>query len=206
MINKRLFLIGFAWALVLCIVFVAGIATWRYINSFQEVTFNFDDSDGYIQIVGEDKQKLYPVDGQPAKLKKGDYTLKNQGNRVAEDTQFITIDGETDSIDIDFAYTESYLGRLYAEQKSDIESALYAQLPKLREQYTVSNGALYSKGEVYGATLTARNSSENSDLLHVLLLKKDDKWELLHTPQPILTVAEYPNIPRAALSAINRGK
>lgn len=207
MINRRLFLIGLAWAVVLSILFTIGISTWRYVTSFQEVTFTFNDQDGYVQIQREGDQKLYPVDGQPVKLKKGDYTIKNQGRRVAQDTRFVTIDDSTATIKTTFSYTESYLAEQYVEQKPAIESALYAAYPQLRTDYIVSNGALYSKGEIYGATLTARNqSSDNSDTLHVLLQRNNDVWSVPHTPQPILTVTDYPDVPRDALSAINRGK
>ncbi len=178
---------------------------WAYIFSFQTVTFTFDDKLGYIEIENSSKQKLYPKNNQVARLKKGEYTAKNIGKNITKDTRKITIASGIQSVETSFSYTEKYLEKLYAAEKETIYKVLLREYPEISKLYVIRTDRLYARGNVFGATLIAKDqNSDNADTLRVVMQKKSDRWEVQSKPPtPILSAAEYPDIPRDVLLKIN---
>lgn len=183
-------------------------AFWSYATSFQEVVFRFNAAQGYVEIVGTDKQKLYPIDMQPVRLKKGDYAMRNVGKNIKPEARTQAVTGDTTTISIPFSYTDTYLEAMYIKERPAIETALYKQYPLAQTGYTLANAKLYHQGELYGATLTSNDqASDNADILRVLIKKKDNEWQVLSTPPtPVLSAPLYPGINRAILLDINRAK
>lgn len=197
------------WSVISFVVVVAGAITlWSYVTSFQDVTFHFDQRQGYIELTGDDKQPLYPRDNQLVKLKKGAYHARNIGTRIAEESRTIQVDGSRNSYNITFNFTRSYLDQLLIGEQSAIQSALYSKYPQAQSDYELRSGRLYHRGELYGAILVARDQmGDNADTLRVMLQKDERGWQVRSLPpMPILSAPLYPSIDRAVLSDINRAR
>lgn len=190
--------------LVTMVVLFYGI--WAYINSFQTVSFEFDDKLGYIELVDNSEQALYPKSQQPVRLKKGEYVVRNIGDRITKDEKKITIDHTTRDIKVSFSYAEKYLSELYVLEKATIHTVLFDTYPKITELYEIRDDRLYGKADIFGATLIAKNQAgDNTDTLHVLLQKKSGKWQVISKPPaPILSAQDYPDVPRDILVQINK--
>lgn len=187
---------------------ISAYAIWAYVTSFQEVVFRFNSDQGYVEIVGSDKQKLYPVDAQPVRLKKGEYTTRNVGKNIKSDARTISIDSDTTTINNTFNYTDAYLQTSYVRESPAIEALIYQQYPLAQTQYTIASGKLYHQGEYYGAILMANDrAGDNADTLRVLAEKTEGKWKLRSTPPtPILNSPSYSDVNRSILLDINRAK
>lgn len=183
------------------------ILWWRYEQSFQFVTFTYNQSEGSAQLHGNGiEQSIQP--NQRIKLPKGEYVVTKSGNNIAKDEQKISLSDSEKTIPIVFNYTQEKLRELYIKEQPVIESVLLAEYPKIKELYIIKNDALYHKGEWYGATLSHNSpTDQNRDTLHVLMKKEGDSWIVISKPPvPILSKFDYPNVPIATLKAINQGK
>lgn len=179
---------------------------WSYALSFHSVTFEYDDSLGYIELTSEISEPLYPPAGQEVRLKKADYQLQTIGDNISSATRNITIDAAT-TINIEFSYTQKYLDQLYTKERAAITSRIEAAYPQLTELYTVTHGSLYGRGDVYGAELIAKQSGDHSDTLRILLQKKSGKWQVIsRPPTPILSAPDYPSIDKGILRQINQAR
>lgn len=189
--------------LLVTIALIYGI--WSYVASFQTVIFEFDNTLGYMEIAGSDGRPLFPINDQPVRLKKGKYTVQNIGENIAKNTQSITIDSDTDIINVPFSYTDRYLATLYDTEREDIYATLIEAYPQLTTTYDIRHDQLYRKGDVFAATLTAKNQDDdNADTLRLLMQKKSGNWMIRSTPpQPILSAPVYSDIPRSILLKIN---
>lgn len=197
------------WSTVATIAALASIyALWSYVLSFQTVTFSFDTKKGYIELVDDTAQRLYPASGQELRLKKGTYYLRNVGDTIAEDTREITVDSRLTAYTVEFNFTRKYLDELYARESRAIQSELIKTYSKIPELYDIRHSKLYHQGEVYGAILVAKDqSSDNADTLRVLMRKENNNWVILSKPPaPILSAPSYPDINRAVLVDINQAR
>lgn len=188
-------------------VVIGLIIWWRYEQSFQFITFTFDPSEGSVMLQGSDiQQQLHP--NQRLKLPKGEYVVTKSGENIAKDEQKLSLDSSEKTVPITFNYTADKLSELYTKEQPAIEAALFATYPKIAELYTLKNGAVYHKGEWYGATLLHNSpTDQNRDTLHVLMKKEGDIWKVeSKPPAPILSKFDYPEAPVTALKTINRGK
>lgn len=194
-------------ASLLALTAICAYALWSYIFSFQTVTFTFDQKLGYIELIRDD-QKLYPAHNQPVKLKKGRYTIRNIGSSITPTARNLTVDATSQTIHVEFDYTEQHLENLYKLQQVAIETALLTQYPAITQNYRIEHSRLYHHGEVYGASLVATDQSgDNADTLYVVMKKKGDTWQVVsRPPAPILSAPDYPDISRDVLLRINQGK
>lgn len=197
------------WSTIATVVALASIyALWSYILSFQTVTFSFDTKQGYVELVDDTAQRLYPADGQELRLKKGTYYIRNVGDKIAEDAREITVDATLTAYSVEFNFTREYLDELYARESGVIQSTLIKSYPKIPELYDIRHSKLYHQGEVYGAILVAKDQSgDNADTLRVLMRKENNDWVVLSKPPvPILSIPSYPAIDRAVLIDINQAR
>ena len=178
---------------------------WSYILSFQTVTFAFNSSRGYVEITRDGAEALYPSDGQSIELKKDEYRMTHIGDNLEKDVQTIRIDDDTSTVDVNFSFTQAYLDELYDREKEAIDAQLTRTYPGVAQRYSLTEAKLYADGTIFGATLQAKDtSSDNSDTLRLLMQKKSNTWRVAATPTPVLTVIEYPDIPRDVLLRINQ--
>ena len=180
---------------------------WSYILSFQEVTFRFDDTLGYIELIDEHNEKLYPKNNQPIQLTEGKYHIQHVGKYIQPEYRTLTVTDDTNMLNVSYSYTETHLDNLLKKERSNVREALYTTYPKAKSDYRLVRERLYRLGDIYGAAFVARTPSDNSDTLRVLLEKKSDGWHILSKPPtPILSSPDYPNIDAAILTDINQAK
>lgn len=92
-----------------------------------------------------------------------------------------------------------------SEEVDTIHSVLISKYPLIKTDYTITGEKLY-RNQYYGAILIYHGRSNmNRDSLRVLMRKTDNEWKLLSTPPTIiLSAPDYPGVPKAILSDINR--
>lgn len=198
---------GYITCFTIAILIAAALA-YMYISSFTNVTFHFDSSKGSILLTDSAKKTYTPTSDLQMRLKKGEYTLAEKGNNLANNTRIITIDNKSSEVAIDFSYTKQYLQSLYENEQLAIYAAILQVYPKIQSDYTISGGRLYGQGNWFGAALVYNNrQSDNRDTLRIIVEKQDDTWEVISTPPtPILSTKTYPNVPYGILKAINQVK
>lgn len=100
---------------------------------------------------------------------------------------------------------ETLRAQLASEQPL-IDAALTTAFPNITALYTVERGALYHRGEWYGAILQYKGSdSLNRDTLRIVLQKKASHWQLRTSPpQPLVNKHDLPDAPLEMLDDINR--
>lgn len=180
---------------------------WSYILSFQEVTFRYDNALGYIELIDEHNEKLYPKHNQPIQLTEGEYHIQHIGTHIQPEYRSLTITDDTTVLDVSYSYTREHLDSLLKKEQPAARAALYATYPKAKSDYRLVHEKLYRLGDVYGAALVARKPGDNSDTLRVVLEKRGDTWQILSKPPvPILSTPEYPKIDSAVLEDINQAK
>ncbi len=180
---------------------------WSYALSFQSVTFEYDDSLGYIELTSDVTEPLYPPAGEEVRLKKATYHMQTIGDNIESSSEDITIDSTSDTLGIEFTYNRTYLDSLYADEKDAILALISTTYPQIESRYTITRAALYGKGEIFGAQLVATTPSDHSDTLRILLQKQSDEWRVLsNPPTPILSAPEYPQIDPQILRTINQAR
>lgn len=180
---------------------------WSYILSFQEVTFRYDDTLGYIELIDEHNEKIYPKHNQPIQIAEGEYHIQHVGTYIRPEYRTLTITNDTTVLDISYNYTEKHLDSLLEKVQSDVHTVLYSAYPNAKNNYQLTHEKLYRLGDIYGVALVARTPDDNSDTLRVLLEKKNDTWHILSKPPtPILSSPDYPDIDSAILRDINQAK
>lgn len=92
------------------------------------------------------------------------------------------------------------------KEQSVINGVLVGKFPLVATDYTVNKGQLFDKGQWYGTTLTYKGQDiNNRDTLRVLMHKEGGVWKLLTTPpRPLLSIKEFPDVPKTILQAINK--
>lgn len=195
--------------IIAVIITMISVVGWIEYRSYTDVTFMFDDKKGQAELASTKSGRINIQDRQTLRLKKGEYTLSVRGEHIEQSSKLIQIDDSSHTMPVIFNYTSSYLQHIYSKERSAIRSTLLKEYPRIRTLYSVSGGAVYQKGQYFGAKLTHRQKkSEHRDSLRVLM-KKDDsgKWRVLsHPPAPVLSAPDYPDVQRDTLESINRVK
>lgn len=180
---------------------------WSYALSFQAVTFEYDDTLGYIELTSDTSEPLYPPAGEEVRLKKTTYQMQAVGDIIDSRSEELVIDSDSHDIRVDFAYTRAHLDNLYSDERPAIMARINTDYPQIETLYTITGGALYGRGDIFGAQLVATTPSDNSDTLRIMLQKKSGKWRVLSKPPTqVLSVPVYPQIDTQILRAINQAQ
>lgn len=196
------------WTLIILGIGLLCFVAWRYVDSFATVTFTFNPTHGNVQLTSTQHGEISVLNNQPLRLKKGEYTLSSFGKNVNPSSDVVQVDGSWQTRKISFFFTREYLAKLYQEEEPAISAVITRDYPTLSDQYSITSEALYGRGDYYGATLVFRDmTSQQRDKLRILLKKKDGEWRVLSKPPvQILSVHDYPSVPRDILVAINQAK
>lgn len=102
--------------------------------------------------------------------------------------------------------SEAELTALLQTELPSITTVIAAAYPDISTLYNIQTGKLYGQGQWYGTILTYRGpDTDNRDTLRLLLQKKDNQWLIKTTPpQPLLNVADYPDVPKKILQDLNQ--
>lgn len=196
------------WTLLILGVGLLAFVGWRHFDSYASVAFSFNPEHGSVRLTSTEHGEIPVTNNQPVRLKKGEYTLSRYGKNMAPESEVVQVDGSWQTRTLTFFFTREYLAERYTEEESAIKEAITDRYPTLETLYTVQSGALYGRGNYYGAALVFRDrTSQQRDRLHILLEKKDGTWVVRSTPPaPILSRQDYSDVPRDVLVAINQVK
>lgn len=186
---------------------ISIVASWLYIDSFQQVSITYDRSQGSITLEGNALEKpLTIISNQEMKLKKGSYRLVISGTNVKQTTEDLTVGSQPVKKTVYIPLDDAYLKKQLETENVRIQQAITDRYPLLTNLYTINEGKLYGRGEWYGTTLTYKGlDSDNRDTLRILLKKSSDKWSVASTPPtPLLSTQTFKETPSYILRDINQ--
>ena len=101
-------------------------------------------------------------------------------------------------------YTDAKLIELYSKQKTEIEKVLLQRYPEITSLYTITKGALYERGEWYGALLEYKGAAFfNRDNLRVIMQKEGNAWKVPWLPSPSANIYNQVGAPEEVLIKVN---
>lgn len=205
--SKRQLAIGGGLVGIILITVGMIMSVIRTGQSFTTVIFTANLPQSTASLIDSNNTTHTIAFNQPMRLKKGTYTLSQQGEHIQSTTSALALQ-EDRTIPLIFRYTEEYLRQQLIRERSNIHQVMLNHYPQLLTLYTIHHETLYTTGNYYGATLRFKDhTSPHRDTLHILLEKKGSEWKLRSMPpQPILSAPAYPDIPKEILRAINQGE
>lgn len=195
----------------------ATIAALVYFNSFQKVSIvlgegvtsahlhKVDPEKGHShEIVGDDLQEL-TASGELS-LQNGSYFIIPEGDKISKEEIGFTVNGSPLTVEVKPGYSEEYLSSVLKTEEPTITTAITERFPAEAQNYTVTKGTLYEKADWYGALLVRKVSDprDQRDYYRIVLHKQNDVWQVVNTPQLVLTSAEFKDVPVDVLRAINQ--
>lgn len=199
--NKRFIAIVIAVVAVA----IAAFVTVEYLSSLQKVIFVYDQTQGDVHLSGERIQgEMSITPNKEFSLQKGTYKIHISGDDAKSDTRTLNVQNIPITQTIPISLPDKKLQELLDKERSAISAIITKQYPQLSSLYTMRE-TLYNRGEWYGAVLTYKGTdTDNRDTLRLIAHKQAGQWKLITTPpKPLVSVAEYPSVPREVLDAIN---
>jgi hypothetical protein len=178
---------------------------------YKDVTFNLSDNISKVEIyIKDENAEEKPVigtvtkDKPTIKLRVGSYEYTPSGDKISKKPVNFSVKN-TESITVDPSYSESYLDSIAKNELSALSQALTAKYPSQMQRFQANNTKLFGKGEWAGVLLTPVNMDPSSPggYYRVLAQKKSGSWEIVSTPEIVLTKHNTPNIPIDILTSVN---
>lgn len=192
--------------IVIALITLGGLIWWG-VSELQKVTVSFQLSNEVrsVKIARDGNVVATVTNNTKLKLKKGDYTLTIDGEKIGTTNDQRTIE-TSGVIAINPSYSESYLAEQYQTQASSLLAALREKFSSQMNDFTVANARLFQKADWAGGVLTPQNMDpQNPERVYRFVAKKTgDSWSIVEKPQPILTKYAFPDIPIDVLRQINR--
>ncbi len=184
---------------------VAGVCIFFYIRSFHTLSITF--SSGVSSVVvkkGETAIKEMSENGTVS-LQDGSYSIIPKGEKVSSTAIPLTIKGEDKVFTVDPDYSETYLQTTLESESTTVTAAIKNKYPNIDVNFVIGKGALYKKGEWYATTLTqiVENSNDTSDVYRVVLKKEGNSWVTKTTPEIVLSLSKYPEVPESVINSTN---
>lgn len=199
--KKRLILSIIALLLLL----FAGFGI-HYLLSLRKVTFELDDQTSEITIHSSSDTiiKQLSSSGQIF-LQEGEYYIIPKGTNIAQDKIKFSVADKDMAVTIRPAYTDEFLTGLVDDEMDAIKTAITKKYPSALNDYTLSQGSLYARGEWFGGLLKPKVSDirEQKDPYRIVLHKKSSSWEVVRRPEYSLGAARYQEVPIDILRKIN---
>ena len=202
---------------VYIIAILIGIFTANYFLTRHTVTFESPKEVESIAIYNDNGsddanasnkaiQNIKPVSSsQNITLKDGNYYVSAGGEKLADNKQKFTVDGNDIDIPLTPSYTETHLEELYVSQKSEIEAVMQKQYPTIGTTYVLQKPGLYGRGDWFG-TIVAQNvdpTLDRPEYYRLLAHKENDTWVLQGYPRLVYLQSDFPKIPKNILDMIN---
>lgn len=206
-------------ALIAAAILVSGVLLLLDWMSYRNVTFNLSSETKSIAIYDEDQYELYRESDRSSvvpesrtlqatgalRLKLGTYYVVPIGDNISTDTIKVSVDDNTDSIDINTYYSEDYLTSNFSDQIPEINTTISNKYSKIIASYTIENGRFYHYGDWYGTTLYSEPTREGgSDTYGVILHKVDGAWQVVATPEIVFRYSDHNDIPADIIDAVNQ--
>jgi len=193
------------------IVVTVAVAVTAYILSFHHVTVSLQSPDiagNIVQVdtAGRTTRTISAVPTtKPVSLQDGKYAFIASGTVYDASPIFFQVTGHDTSVTVNPSYSTSHLQALLQNELPTLSALIQSTYSTRLESYKVSAGALYQKGEWYGTTIVGNPTPDGAfgDTYHVVLQKVNGTWQIVTTPEIVLTTHSYPNIPKSILTAVN---
>lgn len=192
--------------IALLIITVLGLGI-NYLLSLHKATFFLDDEVSAVSIYSSDDKEIKHLTGNGSVLlKNSKYYLVPEGDSVAKDKVFFTIEGENKEITVQPAYSTDYLEAKLRDEIASINNTLKETYPSFVDGYTLKRPTLYGRGEWFGGLLAPKvsDSRDQRDYYRVVMSKRNDDWQVIRRPEYILSASRYNEVPHSILSDINR--
>lgn len=194
---------------------VIGIVS--YITSFQYMTISYDNpykptvvelhtaKEGENEHNMEIATKVQDVkSGERLRLKKGSYALITKGESYAENTKFISVGSEEETVNYELRLSSNALKSLLDEQRSVIQQTILQKYPEVSSLYSFKGEKILQQGDWYVAYLSYTGPDDTvRDTLRIIAHNEDGVWKVATPPQIAISRAEYPTIPVEILRYTN---
>lgn len=199
-------------AFIVTVVVLSGlISVVAYILSFRTITFSIDRKDLSLAVYAasdrDHKNKIGEIrDKDTLRLQEGSFQAIPTDPNYDNLPLYFNVEKGDKNVDLNPAYSQARLDSLLEENLAALRSLLVRTYPQISKGYELAKGKLYREGQWYATTLTQIPESRGDvgDIYHVLLLKKDGQWVIVHKPSLILTTAELKDVPLDILQDANR--
>lgn len=178
----------------------------NYLLSFHKITFSVQKEVSGATVYRSNGQKVkYLEESGTVLLRTGEYYVTPEGENVSQDKINFTVTGGDITVTIDPDYTKEYLAKLLVDERPLIKTTITEKYPTLISGYVIQKETLYKKGEWLGALLVPKveNPRNQKTPYHIVLHKKDGKWEVIRRPEYVLTSSRYSEVPIDILRQIN---
>lgn len=205
-------------SVIIVAIIAAAVAGLLYFNSFHKVSVTLSDdvtsatlykiqpqdSENH-QVTGTELQKINAA--AELSLQNGDYYFVPDGDKISKTAIYFTVNDEPVSVQLHPGYSNEYLAELLKQEEPAIKRTVQTRFPSDMQNYQLQNGALYEKGDWYGALLVSTISDPNrrsqQDYYRIILHKSEGVWHVTNIPQLVLTSAEFKDVPADILRDVN---
>lgn len=202
--KKKIIIISIA-----AIALIGIIAYISYLLSFKDISFVINSDVSEISIykkenINNKKDPKKISSSQTIKLQTGDYVIVPSGFKISTDQILVSITKNIE-ININPNYSNKYLMLILPGVENTILPILKEKYPEIMNNYKITNGTLFVKGEWYGGLLENITSDHNSrkDVFRFVAYKENSVWKIINYPELILTKSVYKTVPINILNSIN---
>ena len=201
--NKRFLLISGLIVILVIAVFIAV----GYFLSLQKVTLVYNPTQGDVYLTGDRIEgRMSTTSGKEMSLPKGVYQIHIAGDNAQPDTRALIVQEDPITQTVPISFPTKVLDAQLTKETPAIIEHITSKFPQMLSLYTVNRGKLYDRGDWYATTLTYIGSDkDNRDTLRLVMQKVSGQWKLITTPpRPLLSIVEYPGVPKTILDDINK--
>jgi len=185
---------------------VAGLFIWNYLSSFRDVIFSINEPGLSVDIYNKDETKIASLSDTKTTLtlRDGGYYYQVNSDKMDKNRQNFSVNKSVLEVIINPDYSSNYLADLLSSQKDEIIKIIKDTYPSIINNYNITNGQLFSKGEWFGAIIERKTpTGDISDPYKVIMNKQDGKWLIIHYPEIVATKYNFPEVPINILDKIN---
>lgn len=193
------------------VILIAAASLAMYLLSFKTITFDVKKNDltagVYLADDSERNNKIADVkQGSSLRLQEGKYVAVPQGELYSQAPIPFTVEKSDATVTINPSFSEEHLANILSEEASAIKATLEQAFGSMLDDFDIDTGKLYLEGQWYATTLTHHmpDPADQGDIYRVLLLKKDNHWEVIGKPKLVFTTIDFPNVPLVILQDANR--
>lgn len=204
--NKKI--IAFIVTIVILSSIIGVVA---YILSFRTVTFAVGKKDLtlaiYIASDRDHKNRIGEIrDKDTLRLQEGSFQAIPTDPNYDNLPIYFNVEKSDKSVDLNPSYSQTRLDSLLEENLTTLRTLLISSYPQINKSFELAKGKLYREGQWYATTITQlpENRGDTGDIYHVILLKKDGQWSIVHKPTLVLTTTEFKDVPLDILQDANR--
>jgi hypothetical protein len=174
-----------------------GIAYWYFQN--KPVAFTLEQSGYRVEIYGEKENRLSTLtSSDTVRLTEGSYSYKIIGDNYDPEAVAFDVKGSTTNITVTPKRSQAYLDSQLSSERSVITASLQQAFPSI--SYTFTTLKLYEQGQWAAGTLQlVGNPRQLPDTYRFILEKVGSNWTVRVSPRIVITVSDFPNIPKSII-------